>query len=250
MSTAGHAAPHILQARGLSKRFGGFTALNEVDFHIAPAERVGLIGPNGSGKSTLVNCITGVLRTDGGSTRLNGHELGRMPPHQRTRLGLARSFQLPRLFGSLSVADNLHIARFYGRTGPQGSLRGDQARQEAMQVLAAIGLAHRADDNVGALTQVEMRKLELGRALATRPKVLFADEALAGLSDAEVDEVLHLLLAINAEGVAIVMIEHIMRAITRFSQRLVVLVTGRKLADGDPQEVLSHPDVVSAYLGE
>ncbi len=241
----------VLAVGGLTKRFGGFVALQGVDFEVAPAERVGLIGPNGSGKSTLVNCITGVLRQEEGSIRFDGHDLGSLPPHRRTRLGLARSFQIPRPFASMTVLDNLRIPLLYAAHAHGGTRRSsDEAGDEALGILKQIGLAAKAGERSGGLTQVDMRKLELARAIAARPKLLISDEAMAGLSSAEVDEILAILLEMKARGIAVIMIEHIMRAVMRFSERVAVLVVGRKIADGRPDEVMRNPEVEKAYLGE
>ena len=244
-------AEALLEVRGVTKRFGGFTALDNVDFTVRPGERVGLIGPNGSGKSTLVNCITGTLRNEEGSIRFEGRDLGRHPAHRRIRLGLARSFQIPKPFASMSVLDNLRIPLLYApdvRTGRR--LSDGECAEEAMRILGQMGLADKARAMSGGLTQVDMRKLELARAMAAKPKLLIADEAMAGLSTAEVDDILALLNGFREQGVAIVMIEHIMRAVMKFSERVAVLVAGRKIADGDPQAVAGNAEVIKAYLGE
>ncbi len=239
----------LLRVTGLGKRFGGFIALDAVDLVIAPGERVGLIGPNGSGKSTFVNCLSGTLRNEVGHVVFDGHPLDGLPAHRRTRLGLARSFQLPRPFVSLTVGENLRVPIEYAVHSQRAGAHADvPARCE--ELLSLVGLAGRAHARPVDLTQVEMRKLELARAMAAEPKLLIADEAMAGLSHAEVDDILALLLRMNADGVTIVMIEHIMRAVMQFSQRLVVFVAGRKIADGDPQDVIRNPEVERAYLGE
>jgi branched-chain amino acid transport system ATP-binding protein len=236
----------LLQVSQLSKRFGGFVALDSVDFSVAAGERLGLIGPNGSGKSTLVNCVGGTLRHDAGQVRFDGHVLDGLPPHQRVRRGLARTFQLPRPFPSLTVAENLRVPVEYVAAVTAGA----EANAQCDALLEMVGLHERARVLPRDLTQVEMRKLELARAMAASPRLLIADEVMAGLSLSEVDELLTLLLRLNDQGVAIVMIEHIMRAVMLFSQRLVVLVAGRKVADGDPAEVVRNPEVERAYLGE
>lgn len=237
----------LLEIKGLCKRFGGFTALNNVSLDVASGERIGVLGPNGSGKSTLVNCITGTLRCDGGDVVLSGESLRSKPAHLRTRAGIARTFQIPRPFASVSVLDNIRIPLDYCG---HHKAHGATVAKEAMALLDLVGLSHQAAQPTTALTQVELRKLELAKAIASNPRILFADEALAGLSTAEVDEILELLFRLNERGIAIIMIEHIMRAVTRFSQRIIVLVAGTKIADGPTQAVLSDPNVERAYLGE
>jgi branched-chain amino acid transport system ATP-binding protein len=239
----------LLRVSGVTKRFGGFTALESVDLAVAPGERLGLIGPNGSGKSTLVNCIAGTLRNDAGKIEFKGEDLGRKPAFKRVHLGIARSFQIPRPFASMSVIDNLRIPLLYGGQAPV-TLNTASATDEAMHILGQVGLAGKAQSMSGGLTQVDMRKLELARAIAAKPALLIADEAMAGLSASEVDDILALLFTMKERGVAVIMIEHVMRAVMRFSERIAVLVAGRKIADGDPQAVVAQPDVVSAYLGQ
>jgi branched-chain amino acid transport system ATP-binding protein len=238
----------ILRVSGLGKRFGGFVALADVELAVERGERLGLIGPNGSGKSTLVNCLCGTLRNEMGSVTFDGRKLDGLSAHQRTRLGMARSFQLPRPFPSLSLAENLRVPILYA-AGGQGRANGPALAARCEALLDLVGLAEKAERLPTDLTQIEMRKLELARAMASEPRLLIADEAMAGLSPGEVDDILALLLRLNAEGVTIIMIEHIMRAVLAFSQRLVVLVAGRKIADGDPQAVVRQTDVVEAYLG-
>ena len=239
----------LLEVRGVTKRFGGFTALDSVDLVVRPGERLGLIGPNGSGKSTLVNCICGALRNEEGVIRFEGRDIGAQPTHRRTRLGLARSFQIPKPFVSMSVLDNLRIPLLYAARQHE-KLATDRIADEAMRILRQVGLADKAHARSGGLTQVDMRKLELARAMAAKPKLLISDEAMAGLSASEVDDILALLSQLKQQGVAVIMIEHVMRAVMKFSERVAVLVTGRKIADADPQSIVANPDVVRAYLGE
>src|SRR5471030_2845360 len=239
----------LLHVAGISKRFGGFTALDQVDLVVAPGERLGLIGPNGSGKSTLVNCIAGTLRNDAGRIQLNGHDIAREAAFKRVHLGVARTFQIPRPFASMSVIDNLRIPLLYNGKA-RVTLDAGSATDEAMRILGELGLGAKADAMSGGLTQVDMRKLELARAIAAKHALLIADEAMAGLSASEVDEILTLLLGMKERGVAVIMIEHVMRAVMKFSERIAVLVAGRKIADGDPRAVVANPEVVAAYLGQ
>ena len=241
----------LLQIAGLGKRFGGFVALENIDFSVRAGERVGLIGPNGSGKSTFVNCLSGVLHNETGTVHFDGHDLNGLPAYRRTRLGIARSFQLPRPFRSLTVAQNLRIPLLYtvnARRGPH--LSESAIGEHSAELLHLVGLDVKADQRPRDLTQIEMRKLELARALAAEPKLLIADESMAGLSHSEVDEILLLLHRLIEQGITIILIEHIMRAVMSFSERLVVFVAGHKIADGDPQEVIRNPEVEKAYLGE
>jgi branched-chain amino acid transport system ATP-binding protein len=239
------AAP-VLETQGIVKRFGGFTALDGVDFKLSPGERVGLIGPNGSGKSTFVNCITGAQVVDGGSIRFKGETVTGLSAHRRARMGLARSFQIPRPFKGLTLRQNIEIPLMFA----VGETSGSANNERADEILASVGLGSRGNVMPATLSQVELRKLELARALAANPSVLIADEAMAGLSDSEVDEILELLIKLNDDGIAVILIEHIMRAVMNFSQRIVVLVTGKKIADGQPRDVMSHPEVERAYLGQ
>ncbi len=241
----------LLHVSQVGKRFGGFVALDGIDLEVRQGERLGLIGPNGSGKSTLVNCICGTLINDRGSVHFQGEKLDGLPAYKRTRKGLARSFQLPRPFASLSVADNMRIPLLYTVQAREGvaASHGDIDARTA-ELLRMVGLQDKTDAMPGDLTQVDMRKLELARAMAAEPKLLIADEAMAGLSHSEIEDILKLLVRLNEQGVTIIMIEHIMSAVMSFSQRLAVLVSGKKIADGEPQEVVRNPEVVRAYLGQ
>ncbi|HXD97101.1 MAG TPA: ABC transporter ATP-binding protein [Candidatus Acidoferrum sp.] len=238
-------AGELLEVQGAVKRFGGFTALNRVTLHVRAGERFGLIGPNGSGKTTLINCISGALHADEGRILFDGRDITTLPAHRRTRLGIARSFQIPKPFTSMTVRENLGIPLEYA-----GHARSPAGATEAADILREIGLEAKAHLRPAGLTQIEMRKLELARAMAARPKLLISDEAMAGLSSAEVDDILTILFRLNQQGITIIMIEHIMRAVMRFSERIVVLDAGERIAEGTPDEIVRNPAVEKAYLGE
>jgi branched-chain amino acid transport system ATP-binding protein len=248
------ATPAILTVGGLGKRFGGFVALDNINLSVAPGERLGLIGPNGSGKSTLVNCLCGTLQNETGSVVFDGRPLAGLIAHERTRLGLARSFQLPKPFHTLDLVDNLRVPLIYTVNARHGHRRhhlsARQIEERCHELLRQVALGEKARRLPRDLTQVEMRKLELARAVATEPRLLFADEAMAGLSHAEIEDILAVLFRLNEQGITIVLIEHIMSAVMSFSTRLVVLVAGQKIADGPPPEVMRNPEVERAYLGE
>jgi len=238
-------SPVLLDVRDVTKRFGGFRALSAVSLQVFERERFGLIGPNGSGKTTLINCVSGALRSDEGSIWFEGRDVSRLAAHQRTRQGIARTFQIPRPFGSMTVLENLCIPAEYAARSHAADVTA-----EAMEILKLIGLDAKADMRAAGLTQIDMRKLELARAMAAKPRLLISDEAMAGLSAAEVDEILPILLALNERGVTIIMIEHIMRAVMRFSERIAVLDAGEKIAEGTPEEIVSNKLVEKAYLGD
>ena len=237
----------LLAVEGLTKRFGGFTALNGVSLDVKSGERFGLIGPNGSGKTTLINCVSGALPADGGRIRFEGRDITTIPAHQRTRRGIVRSFQIPKPFTSMTVLQNLAVPLEYA-AGARAD--GADVAAEAMDILRTIGLESKAHTRPPGLTQIETRKLELARAMAAKPKLLISDEAMAGLSSAEVDDILTILFRLNERGITIIMIEHIMRAVMRFSERIVVLDAGERIAEGTPDEIVRNPVVEKAYLGE
>jgi branched-chain amino acid transport system ATP-binding protein len=241
----------LLHVEKVGKQFGGFVALQDIDLEVQPGERLGLIGPNGSGKSTLVNCLCGTLHNETGSIVFDGRKLDGLIAHERTRLGLARSFQLPKPFHTLNLIDNLRVPLLYTvNARPGHHLSPAEVDARCRELLQQVGLGEKARRLPRDLTQVEMRKLELARAVATQPRLLFADEAMAGLSHGEIDEILDVLFRLNEAGITIVLIEHIMAAVMKFSTRLIVLVAGQKIADGAPQEVVRNPEVERAYLGE
>ncbi len=236
----------LLKVNDLTKRFGGFVALDAVELHLDQGERLGLIGPNGSGKTTMINCISGALVNDLGSVTFKGENINKLSAHERTHKGIIRTFQIPRPFRSMTILENLMVTMEYA-AAHRRSDRDDEA--DAQEILELVGFGGRAAENAGRLTQVDLRKLELARALAASPELLISDEAMAGLSSAEVDEILDILFKLNQRGVAVIMIEHIMRAVLRYSQRVIVLDAGQKIAEGKPDDVVKNPDVERAYLG-
>ena len=239
----------MLEIRNLTKMFGGFTALSDVNLSVEPGERLGLIGPNGSGKTTLINCISGSIRDYEGEVQFHGQELNGLAAHQRTRVGICRSFQIPKPFASMTIKENLLVPLEYAVQ--KGDLGGTSIYEEADNIIDTIGLAEKADQLTSGLTQIEMRKVELARAMAAKPKLLICDEAMAGLSSSEVDDILKILIALNeATKITIIMIEHIMRAVMSFSERVVCLDAGKVIANATPDEVIKTPAVEKAYLGE
>ena len=246
-------AETVLQVTDLTKRFGGFVALDTVNLHLDKGERLGLIGPNGSGKTTMINCISGSLFNDEGKVEFEGQDITALPAHKRAHMGIARSFQIPKPFKSMTVLENLCIPLEFAAWD-----RADHRHisEQAMDILETIKFAERAHENSGSLTQVDVltthmaEEEALARALAAKPTLLVSDEAMAGLSSSEVDEILEILMVLNEQGVAVIMIEHIMRAVMRYCERIVVLDAGKKIADGSPDDVMKNPEVERAYLGE
>jgi branched-chain amino acid transport system ATP-binding protein len=239
-------AEALLKVESVTKNFGGFTALSNVTTEVRVGERFGLIGPNGSGKTTLINCISGMLTNDGGNIIFDGRNLNGIKAHKRTAAGITRTFQIPRPFHSMTVMDNLKIPiEFLGVAGTSQKA----IEEEAMSILETMGMADKANGETTGLTQIELRKLELARAIAAKPKLLISDEAMAGLTGNEVDEVLEILINFNEQGMTIIMIEHIMRAVMQFSHRIICLDAGELIAEGTPDIIVKDKGVERAYLG-
>jgi len=235
----------IVETFDVTKQFGGVRALQGVSFTVRPGEIVGLVGPNGSGKTTLVGLMSGTLAPTSGDIRVGGVSIVGLPPHRIAHLGVARTYQIPRPFASMTVRDNVAMSLMFGRSG----LSLQAARAAAAEHLELVGLTRRADALPSEINLHERQLLEMARAVAQRPRVLFLDEALAGLNPVEIDNAVTVVRRIHESGIAIVVVEHLLRVVNQLATRLVVLEQGRTLAEGDPRVVMREPAVVRAYLG-
>ena len=236
--------PALLEATGLSVSFGRLRVLDGVDLHVDAGETLGVVGPNGAGKSTLLNVVTGVLRPDAGTVRLDGVDVTRQPAHARCRAGVGRSYQVPRPFGQMSVLENVLVSATFG-----AGLRPRAARASAVEVLDRLHLLDRADTPAGALPLLDRKRLELARAMATGPRLVLLDEIAGGLTEQEVPELVATVQGLKDTGVAIVWIEHVVHALLAVADRLLCLTYGHVLAEGDPREVMASPEVRQTYLG-
>ena len=234
----------FLSVKGVVKRFGGLTAVNEVSFDLNRGEIVSIIGPNGAGKTTLFNLLTGQLKPTAGDVSLNGHVINALPPDKRARLGLGRTFQIAKPLLTLTALENAMVGSFMHHR------RLGDAEAKAHAMLREVGLDHRADVRASQLTLSERRRLEVARALALEPSLMLLDEVMAGLNQTEVQDSIDLFRRLNEGGLTFLIIEHNLKVVRAFSERVIVIDRGAKIAEGDAETILTTPEVVTAYLGK
>ena len=236
----------LLQVSGLKKAFGGLVAVNDIDFQIKAGEVLGVIGPNGSGKSTLLNLITGETKKDAGAVKLNGNDISAMQPHQICRNKISRTFQLVRVLPTMTVEENVMVGLLFGSERKNFN----ECRDEIARLLSTVDLGEKSGFLASQLTYIDKKRLELARALANQPILLLLDEWLAGLNPSELEESINLVKRLQESGITLVIVEHVMHAIRSLCDRIFVMNLGQKIVEGTPDHVLSHADVVSAYLGD
>jgi branched-chain amino acid transport system ATP-binding protein len=235
----------ILSVDGLNKHFGGVVAVKDLSFDVRAGEVVGVMGPNGAGKTTLLNIITGEYKPDSGTVTFQGTDITGYPPHKLCHRGIVRTYQIPQPFVKLTVLQNIAVAAIFGR-----GLGKSEAEHEAVGLLSFVGLEKKQDMLAGDLEEISLKRLELARVLATDPTLLMIDELAAGLTDSEIPQVLDLLKAINKKrGITIILIEHVMKVMTKAVDRIVVMEEGAKIAEGKPGAIMKNKKVIKAYLG-
>lgn len=234
----------ILSVEGINKHFGGVVAVKDLSFDAGAGEVIGVMGPNGAGKTTLLNIITGEYKPDSGTVRFKGSDITGSPPHTLCHRGIVRTYQIPQPFIKLTVLQNIAVAALFGR-----GLTKPAAEQEAADVLSFVGLAEKKDMLAADLEEISLKRLELARVLATDPTLLMIDELAAGLTDTEIPPVLDLLKAINKRGITIILIEHVMKVMTKAVDRIIVMDEGMKIAEGKPAAIMKDKKVIKAYFG-
>lgn len=235
----------LLQVEAVTKKFGGLTAVNEVSMYVSPGEVVGLIGANGAGKTTLFNMIAGAYHVTSGRILFEGREVQNLPSHKLAKIGIARTYQIVKPFSNLTMLENTMVGAL------QKHARVEDARKRAEEILELVEMGERKDVRGENLNLPELKRMEVARALATEPKILLLDEVMAGLNPTDSERVIRLIRKINKEsGVTIIIIEHVMKAVMTLSDRVYVLNQGRLIAEGTPEEVTTHPEVIKSYLGE
>ena len=234
----------ILEVSNITKRFGGLVAVSDLSLSVSKGEILGMIGPNGAGKTTAFNMISGYYKPDSGQVTFNGKNVTGLRPDQMCKLGLARTFQVVKPFPQLSVLDNV-IVGAYNRTSNK-----QEARQKALEILNFLGMGHMTEQLAGGLSVAGRKRLEIAKVLATDPQMILLDEAMAGLRPKETDEIIELVRQISQQGVALLLVEHVMKVIMSLADRIVVIHHGEKIAEGEPQEIVRDKAVIDAYLGE
>ena len=234
----------ILSVDGIHKHFGGLVAVEDLSFDVQAGEVLGLMGPNGAGKTTLLNVIAGEYKPDSGTVTFQGNDITGLPPHKLCHRGIARTYQIPQPFATLTVLQNTAVVAIFGR-----GLGKSAAEHEAADILSFVGLAEKKDMLAGDLEEISLKRLELARVLATKPTLLMIDEVAAGLTETEIPQVLKLLKAINKKGITIILIEHVMKVMTKAVDRILVMDEGTKIAEGKPAAVMKNKKVIEAYFG-
>jgi branched-chain amino acid transport system ATP-binding protein len=233
-----------LEVQGITKRFGGLIAADDVSFRVGEGEIVSIIGPNGAGKSTLFNCITGFYRPNAGRVFFRGKDITRYSAHRICKLGIARTFQIVQVISDMTVLENVMTGAYLREYTPR------VVREKAEEILRFTGLIQRRDELGPDLTIADKKRLEVAMALATRPELLMLDEAMAGLTPVELRDIIALLRKVRESGVTLIIVEHVMEAVMELSDRVVVINSGKKIVEGPPAEVVRNPEVIQAYLGE